>query len=79
MGANTAAATSRRNAGETCQSATSQPLTTANIRHALGWKGHKALHQLQGKPIRLRFHLKNARMFSLTPRTQKVHYIRSYD
>ena len=59
--------------------ATSQPLTTDNIRHALAWKGHKDLHQLQAKPIRLRFHLKNARMFSLTPRTQNAHYIRSYN
>ena len=59
--------------------ATSRPLTSDNVRHALSWKGHKDLHQLQGKPIRLRFHLKNARMFSLTPRTQKVHYIRSYN
>ena len=59
--------------------ASSRPLTSDNVRHALSWKGHKDLHQLQGKPIRLRFHLKNARMFSLTPRTQKVHYIRSYN
>ena len=59
--------------------ATSQPLTSDNVRHTLSWKGHKDLHQLQGKPIRLRFHLKNARIFSLTPRTQKVHYIRSYN
>ncbi len=58
---------------------TSQPVTTDNIRHSLAWKGHKDLHQLQGKPIRLRFHMKNARMFSLTPRTKSPHYIRSYN
>jgi len=58
---------------------TSQPLTTDNIRHSLAWKGHKDLHQLQGKPIRLRFHMKNARLFSLTPRTKSSHYIQSYN
>jgi len=57
----------------------SQPLTTDSIRHSLAWKGHKDLHQLQGKPIRLRFHMKNARMFSLTPRTNTSHYIQSYN
>lgn len=54
-------------------------LTTDNIRHTLAWKGHKDLHQLQGRPIRLRFHLKQARLFSLTPRTRHTHYIRAYD
>ena len=54
-------------------------LTTDNIRHPLAWKGHKDLHQLQGRPIRLRFHLKQARMFSLTPQTQHNHHVRAYD
>jgi len=54
-------------------------LTTDNVRHALAWKGHRDLHQLQGRPIRLRFHLTNARLFSLTPRTRNSHYVRAYD
>jgi len=54
-------------------------LTTDNIRHKLAWKGHKDLHQLQGRPIQLRFHLKQARIFSLTPRTRHTHYVRGYD
>ena len=54
-------------------------LTTDSIRHTLAWKGHKDLHQLQGRPIRLRFYLKQARVFSLTPRTKHNHHIRAYD
>ena len=54
-------------------------LTTDDIRHLLAWKGHKDLHQLQGRPIRLRFHMKNARLFSLTPRTQHNHHVKAYD
>ena len=54
-------------------------LTTDSVRHALAWKGHKDLHQLQGRPIRLRFHLKNSKLYSLTPRTRHAHYVPSYD
>lgn len=58
---------------------TSIALTTDNVRHMLAWKGHDDLHQLQGQPIRLRFHLQRARVFSLTPRTQHNHHVRAYD
>jgi hypothetical protein len=54
-------------------------LTTDSIRHSLAWKGHKDLHLLQGQPIRLRFHFRNARLFSLTPRTQHNHHVKAYD
>ena len=54
-------------------------LTTDDIRHRLAWKGYKDLHQLQGRPIRLRIHMKNARIFSLTPSTQHNHWVRAYD
>ena len=58
---------------------TSIKLTTDDIRHRLAWEGHKDLHQLQGRPIRLRIHMKNARIFSLTPSTQHNHWVRAYD
>ena len=58
---------------------TSIKLTTDDIRHRLAWEGHKDLHQLQGRPIRLRIHMKNARIFSLTPSTQNNHWVRAYD
>ena len=54
-------------------------VTSDSIRHPLAWKGHKDLHQLQGRPIRLRLHLRSARIFSLTPRTLHQHYVRAYD
>jgi len=54
-------------------------MTEDKIRHTLAWKGHKDLHQLQGRPIRLRLHLRSARVFSLTPRTRHRHYVRAYD
>ena len=57
----------------------SVPLTSDNIRHTLSWTGHPDLHQLQGRPVRLRFHLKRARIFSLTPKTRHIHYVRAYD
>ncbi|MAE65839.1 MAG: hypothetical protein CMJ18_16335 [Phycisphaeraceae bacterium] len=59
--------------------AASRSLTTDNVRHALAWKGHKDLVPLQGRPIRLRFHLNNARLFALTPRTRNHHWVRAYD
>ena len=49
------------------------------IRHALAWKGQKDLHQIQGRAIRLRFHLRQARMFSITPKTRNSHWVRAYD
>ena len=54
-------------------------MTEDKIRHTLAWKGHKDLHQLQGRPIRLRLHLRSSRVFSLTPRTRHRHYVRAYD
>ena len=34
-----------------------------NLEHAIRWKG-ASLGDLQGKPVRLRFYLVNARLFS---------------
>ena len=55
------------------------PVASDNVHHHLSWQGHKDLHLLQARPIRLRFYLKNAKLFSLTPRTLNRHYIQSYD
>ncbi len=59
--------------------AESIPLTSDAISHKLAWKGHRDLHQLQGRPIQLRFHLKNAKLYSITPGTRHTHYVPSYD
>ena len=57
----------------------SVPLTSDSINHKLAWKGQADLHQLQGRPIRLRFHLKGAKLYSITPGTRHAHYVQSYD
>ena len=57
----------------------SVPITSDNIRHVLAWKGHKDLHQLQGRPIRLTMYLTDASLFSMTPRNRHVHYLQAYD
>lgn len=54
-------------------------LETDEVDHELSWTGHKDLHQLQGRSIRLKFHIINAKLYSLTPRTRKTHYVPSYD
>lgn len=55
------------------------PMTDDNVRHPVRWKGHKDLQQLQARPIQLRFHLKSAKLYSLTPGTRHTHYVQSYD
>ena len=55
------------------------PVTSDSVRHSLRWKEQKDLHQLQGRPMRLRFHMRAARIFSFTPRTLHRHYVRAYE
>ena len=55
------------------------PITTDSVRHVVTWKGHKDCHLLQGRPIRLRFHLENAKLFSFEPGIRHSHYLQSYD
>jgi hypothetical protein len=56
-----------------------EPLTADAIRHVLKWTGKDDCHLIQAQPIRLRFHLENAKLFSFTPRILKNHYVPSYD
>jgi hypothetical protein len=56
-----------------------EPISADSVRHVLKWKGSEDCHQIQGKPIQLRFHLQDARLFSFTPRILKNHYVPSYD
>lgn len=50
-----------------------------SVRHVVTWKGQKDCHLLQGRPIRLRFHLENAKLYSFEPGTRHKHYLQSYD
>ena len=55
------------------------PITTDSVRHVLKWKGQKDSHLIQARPIRLRFYLKKAKLYSFTPRICHKHYVQSYD
>jgi hypothetical protein len=55
------------------------PITTDNIQHVLKWKDKDDCHLIQARPIRLRFHLKKAKLYSFTPCIRHKHYVQSYD
>jgi len=55
------------------------PITTDSVRHVLSWKGQKDCHLIQARPIRLRFYLKKAKLYSFTPRIRHKHYVPAYD
>ncbi|MBM4067700.1 MAG: hypothetical protein FJ271_01960 [Planctomycetes bacterium] len=56
-----------------------KPITTDGIRHVVTWKGKTNCHLLQARPIRLRFHLTNAKLYSFEPAIRHKHYLQSYD
>ncbi|MBI1915689.1 MAG: hypothetical protein HYS12_13300 [Planctomycetes bacterium] len=56
-----------------------KPITSDGIRHVVTWKGNPDCHLLQARAIKLRFHLKNARLYSFEPTTRHNHYLQSYD
>lgn len=54
-------------------------ITTDSVRHVASWKGNPDCHLLQGQPIRLRFHLQNAKLYAFEPLIRTNHYLQSYD
>ena len=56
-----------------------KPITSDGIRHVVTWKGSPDCHLLQARPIKLRFHLKKARLYSFEPKIRHNHYLPSYD
>jgi hypothetical protein len=60
-------------------SAECAPITTDSVRHVVFWKGNPDCHLLQARPIKLRFHLKNAKLYSFEPKIRHNHYLQSYD
>ena len=54
------------------------PITNDGIHHVVTWKSNPDCHLLQGRPIKLRFYLKNAKLFSFEPTIRRNHYIQSY-
>jgi hypothetical protein len=55
------------------------PITTDSVRHVIAWKGGSNCQLLQGRPIKLRFHMKAAKLYSFEPRIRENHYLQSYD
>ena len=54
-------------------------ITTDNVRHVVTWKGDPDCSLLQARPIKLRFQLENATLYSFEPRIRHNHYLQSYD
>jgi len=61
------------------QAADCKPITSDGIRHVVTWKGRADCHLLQARPIKLRFRLTNAKLYSFEPRIRHNHYLQSYD
>lgn len=55
------------------------PITTDSVRHIVRWKDNPDCQLLQAHPIRLRFHLKNARLYAFEPRIRHNHYLQTKD
>ena len=55
------------------------PITTDNVRHPVRWKGKPDCHLLQARPITLRFHLMQAKLYAFSPTIRHNHYLQSYD
>lgn len=55
------------------------PITTDSVRHVVTWQDNPDCHLLQAWPIRLRFHIKGAKLYAFGPQTRHNHYLQSYD
>ena len=52
-----------------------KPITGDNIRHVVYWKGGSNCHPLQARPIKLRFHLKQAKLYSFEFQIRHNHFV----
>ena len=43
-----------------------QPISGDRVDHSIGWKAHRDLSELADRPVRFRFHLRNAQLCSYT-------------
>lgn len=58
---------------------TCRPLTTDDVRHVVTWNDDPDCHVIQGRPIRLRFRMERAKLYSFEPRVLRGHYIQAYE
>ncbi|MAE63326.1 MAG: hypothetical protein CMJ18_03565 [Phycisphaeraceae bacterium] len=56
-----------------------KPITTDDVHAIVQWGDATDCHQIQATPIRLRFYLDKAKLYSFTPRIMHQHYVPSYD
>ena len=56
-----------------------EPITSDSVRHILKWKGSGNCQLIQARPIKLKFYMEKAKLYSFTPRIKYNHYIPSYD
>ena len=52
-----------------------EPVTGDNIHHVVSWRGGSNCHPLQARPIKLRFHLKQCRLYSFEFQIRHNHYV----
>jgi hypothetical protein len=55
------------------------PIASDGVRHVVTWNENPDCHLLQARPIKLRFHLKDAKLYSFEPVIRHNHYLQSYD
>ena len=56
-----------------------EPMATDSVRHTVRWRGSDDCHRIQARPVRLKFHLRQARLYAFTPRIQRNHNVQSYE
>jgi hypothetical protein len=52
-----------------------KPITGDDFRHVVSWKAGSNCHPLQARPIKLRFHLKQAKLFSFEFQIRHNHFV----
>ena len=52
-----------------------EPVTGDSIRHVVSWAGGANCHPLQARPIKLKFHLKQAQLYSFEFQIRRNHYV----
>ena len=56
-----------------------KPITSDSVRHVVNWKGSPDCDLLQGRPITLRFLLKQTKLYAFEARIRRNHYLQSYN
>ncbi|MEE3284420.1 MAG: hypothetical protein VX311_07540, partial [Planctomycetota bacterium] len=52
-----------------------EPIRGDKVRHVVSWKKDANCHSLQARPIKLRFHLKRAKLYSFEFQIRRNHFV----